>query len=74
MKKFGSTGQQQTPTYETIKTLMERIAPLVVDANAVKELVTIVYNHVEGTADDFEDRAEEQTEVRGLRLLQVGEC
>ena len=71
MKKFGTTGTQKTPTYDTLKTLMERISPLVVDANAVKELVTIVYDHVEGIADEFEDRAEEQTEVRGLKLLQV---
>ncbi|XP_033631571.1 sister chromatid cohesion protein PDS5 homolog A-B-like [Asterias rubens] len=71
MKKFGTTGTQKTPTYDTLKTLMERISPLVVDANAVKELVTIVYDHVEGIADEFEDRAEEQTEVRGLKLLQI---
>ncbi|XP_022079543.1 sister chromatid cohesion protein PDS5 homolog A-B-like [Acanthaster planci] len=70
LKKFGNPSQP-TPTFDTIKTLMERIAPLVIDANAIKELIGIVAEHVEGIAEPFEERADETTEVRGLRLLQT---
>ncbi|XP_038055315.1 sister chromatid cohesion protein PDS5 homolog A-B-like [Patiria miniata] len=70
LKKFGNPSQS-TPTFDALKTLMERIAPLVIDANAIKELIGIVSDHVEGIADPFEERAEESTEVRGLKLLQT---
>ena len=70
MKKFGNPNQP-SPLYETIRTLMERIAPLVIDVAAIKELVAIVAEHVEGLAEPFQEQADETAEVRGLKLLQV---
>ena len=73
MKKFGNP-KNPSPIYETIKTLMERIAPLMIDSSAVKELISMVAKHLDGEGEEYDEEVDETPTVRGLKLLQVCHC
>ncbi|XP_071490773.1 LOW QUALITY PROTEIN: sister chromatid cohesion protein PDS5 homolog A-like [Diadema antillarum] len=70
MKKFGNP-KNPSPMYETMKTLMERIAPLLIDSAAIEEVVKLVAAQANGTADEVEGLTERRLEERGLKLLQI---
>lgn len=70
MKKFGNP-QNPSPLYETMKTLMERIAPLLIDSAAIEEVVKLVAAQANGTGDEVEGVSFRILEERGLKLLQV---
>ena len=70
MKKFGNP-KNPSPIYETIKTLMERVAPLMIDSSAVKELISMVAKHLNGEGEEYDEEVDETATVRGLKLLQV---
>nr|XP_054754844.1 sister chromatid cohesion protein PDS5 homolog A-like [Lytechinus pictus] len=70
MKKFGNP-KNPSPLYETMKTLMERIAPLLIDSAAIEEVVKLVAAQANGTADEVEGVSERVVEERGLKLIQI---
>ena len=70
MKKFGNP-KNPSPIYETIRTLMERISPLMIDSSAVKELIAMVADHLDGKGEEYDEEQDESPTVRGLKLLQV---
>eukprot|EP00057_Strongylocentrotus_purpuratus_P033215 XP_790621.2 PREDICTED: sister chromatid cohesion protein PDS5 homolog A [Strongylocentrotus purpuratus] len=70
MKKFGNP-QNPSPLYETMKTLMERIAPLLIDSAAIEEVVKLVAAQANGTGDEVEGVSFRILEERGLKLLQI---
>lgn len=57
----------QNVFYTCIKTFLERIAPVLVDASSMKTLITLVTASVDGTAPPVADQAGE----RGRQLLLV---
>ncbi|XP_070552644.1 sister chromatid cohesion protein PDS5 homolog B-like [Ptychodera flava] len=69
MMKIGNP-KQVTPFYESVKTLLERIAPLMIDSMAVSALCKLVQDQIEGVGEDFDDVSEEDTVAnRGMKLL-----
>ena len=74
MLKLGS----KHPVLETLKALLDRAAPLLVDEQCIKELFKLVKDAVEGLSDDEDDEYEwhESTGIshvgkKGLALLLV---
>ncbi|XP_077867919.1 sister chromatid cohesion protein PDS5 homolog A-B-like [Saccoglossus kowalevskii] len=69
MMKIGHP-KQTNPFYESVKTLLERIAPLIIDVPAVTALIKIVCDQVDGVGEDFDDANDEDTvQHRGMKLL-----
>ena len=48
----------KNPILETIKALLDRAAPLLVDEQCIKELFKLVKNAIEGLSDEEEDEYE----------------
>ena len=70
----------KNPILETIKALLDRAAPLLVDEQCIKELVKLVKNAIEGLSDEEDDEYEwhesEGTSPvgkKGLALLLVSQ-
>ncbi|XP_077983606.1 sister chromatid cohesion protein PDS5 homolog A-like isoform X2 [Glandiceps talaboti] len=69
MMKIGNP-KQATPFYECVKTLLERIAPLMIDVPAVAALCKLVHDQIEGVGEDFDDVFSKDTvPYRGIKLL-----
>ena len=69
MKKLGNPTPQNY-VYSTVKVLLERIAPVMIDSVAIQELVSFVSDAVKGTGaicDEIPNATE-----NGMKLLLVG--
>ena len=69
LRKVGGPPGQNQFYYNLVKSLLERIAPVMIDSAAVKELVSLVGELLTGAmplADMVENAAE-----KGIKLLQV---
>lgn len=71
MKKIGCTAGTPNIFYQLVKTLLERIAPVMVDALAVDHLVLAVSERVAGVDEELRD-AVDGGEQKGVQLLLVG--
>ena len=69
MKKMGHPTPQNY-VYSTVKVLLERIAPVMIDSVAIQELVAFVSDAVKGTGEIC-DEIPNATE-NGMKLLLVG--
>ena len=69
MKKLGNPTPQNY-VYSTVKVLLERIAPVMIDSVAIQELVSFVSDAVKGTGQIC-DEIPNATE-NGMKLLLVG--
>lgn len=72
MVKLGSRNH----ILETIKALLDRAAPVMVDSSCVKVLLTMVKNIIEGLAeedDEFDEQDDSDTTkaIKGMKLLVV---
>ncbi|KAH0616241.1 hypothetical protein JD844_027214 [Phrynosoma platyrhinos] len=64
--------QPTNPFLEMVKFLLERIAPVHIDSEAISALVKLMNKSIEGTADDEEEGVSPDTAIRsGLELLKV---
>lgn len=70
LKKIGCTPGTPNILYQLVKTLLERIAPVMVDALAVDHLVLAVSELVAGIEDENRDTIE-GAEHKGVQLLLV---
>ena len=69
MKKVGNPVPSNV-MYNTVKVLLERIAPVMIDSIAIQDLVNFVSQAVKGSGDICDD-IPEATE-NGMKLLLVG--
>uniref|UniRef100_H3AP07 PDS5 cohesin associated factor B n=1 Tax=Latimeria chalumnae TaxID=7897 RepID=H3AP07_LATCH len=71
-KKLGNPKQPTNPFLEMIKFLLERIAPVHIDAESISALIKQVNKSIDGTADDEEEGVPTDQAIRaGLELLKV---
>ncbi|KAM6972847.1 sister chromatid cohesion protein PDS5 homolog A [Aplochiton taeniatus] len=71
-RKLTFPKQPTNPFLEMVKFLLERIAPVHIDSEAISALVKLLNKSVEGTADDDEEGVTPDTAIRaGLELLKV---
>ncbi|CAM9528228.1 sister chromatid cohesion protein PDS5 homolog B isoform X1 [Lampetra fluviatilis] len=71
-KKLANPKQPTNPFLEMVKFLLERIAPVHIDAEAVSALIKQINKSIEGTADDEDEGISSDTAIRaGLELLKV---
>lgn len=71
-RKLGNPKQPTNPFLEMVKFLLERIAPLHIDSEAISALVKLMNKSIEGTTDDEEEGVTPDTAIRaGLELLKV---
>ncbi|XP_069487875.1 sister chromatid cohesion protein PDS5 homolog A isoform X2 [Ambystoma mexicanum] len=71
-RKLGNPKQPTNPFLEMVKFLLERIAPVHIDSEAISALVKLMNKSIEGTADDEEEGVSPDTAIRsGLELLKV---
>ncbi|KAJ8028379.1 Sister chromatid cohesion protein PDS5-like B-B [Holothuria leucospilota] len=69
MKRFSS--QKATLLYNTVKTLMERIAPLIQDAAATREFLSLLVAYVDGKGKEVKGQENKEIIRKGLRLMQT---
>lgn len=71
-RKLTYPKQPTNPFLEMVKFLLERIAPVHIDSEAISALVKLLNKSVEGTADDDEEGVTPDAAIRaGLELLKV---
>nr|XP_015200905.1 PREDICTED: sister chromatid cohesion protein PDS5 homolog A [Lepisosteus oculatus] len=71
-RKLTYPKQPTNPFLEMVKFLLERIAPVHIDSEAISALVKLLNKSIEGTADDEEEGVTPDTAIRsGLELLKV---
>uniref|UniRef100_A0A672MDH4 Sister chromatid cohesion protein PDS5 homolog A-like n=1 Tax=Sinocyclocheilus grahami TaxID=75366 RepID=A0A672MDH4_SINGR len=71
-RKLTFPKQPTNPFLEMVKFLLERIAPVHIDSEAISALVKLLNKSVEGTADDDDEGVTPDTAIRaGLELLKV---
>ncbi|XP_035029819.1 sister chromatid cohesion protein PDS5 homolog A isoform X1 [Hippoglossus stenolepis] len=71
-RKLTFPKQPTNPFLEMVKFLLERIAPVHIDSEAISALVKLLNKSTEGTADDDEEGVTPDTAIRsGLELLKV---
>uniref|UniRef100_A0A8C7YMB8 PDS5 cohesin associated factor A n=1 Tax=Oryzias sinensis TaxID=183150 RepID=A0A8C7YMB8_9TELE len=71
-RKLTFPKQPTNPFLEMVKFLLERIAPVHIDSEAISALVKLLNRSIEGTADDDEEGVTPDTAIRsGLELLKV---
>uniref|UniRef100_A0A8D0CEA7 PDS5 cohesin associated factor A n=1 Tax=Scleropages formosus TaxID=113540 RepID=A0A8D0CEA7_SCLFO len=71
-RKLTFPKQPANPFLEMVKFLLERIAPVHIDSEAISALVKLLNKSIEGTADDEEEGVTPDTAIRsGLELLKV---
>ncbi|KAF7655943.1 hypothetical protein LDENG_00048110 [Lucifuga dentata] len=71
-RKLTFPKQPTNPFLEMVKFLLERIAPVHIDSEAISALVNLLNKSIEGTADDDEEGVTPDTAIRsGLELLKV---
>uniref|UniRef100_A0A671TED7 PDS5 cohesin associated factor A n=1 Tax=Sparus aurata TaxID=8175 RepID=A0A671TED7_SPAAU len=71
-RKLTFPKQPTNPFLEMVKFLLERIAPVHIDSEAISALVKLLNKSIEGTADDDEEGVTPDTAIRsGLELLKV---
>ncbi|OCT96788.1 hypothetical protein XELAEV_18009003mg [Xenopus laevis] len=71
-RKVANPKQPTNPFLEMVKFLLERIAPVHIDSEAISALVKLMNKSIEGTADDEEEGVSPDSAIRaGLELLKV---
>uniref|UniRef100_A0AAY4A4B0 PDS5 cohesin associated factor A n=1 Tax=Denticeps clupeoides TaxID=299321 RepID=A0AAY4A4B0_9TELE len=71
-RKLTFPKQPTNPFLEMVKFLLERIAPVHIDSEAISALVKLLNKSIEGTADDDDEGVTPDTAIRaGLELLKV---
>ncbi|XP_026531148.1 sister chromatid cohesion protein PDS5 homolog A [Notechis scutatus] len=71
-RKLANPKQPTNPFLEMVKFLLERIAPVHIDSEAISALVKLMNKSIEGTADDEEEGVSPDTAIRsGLELLKL---
>ncbi|XP_033871267.3 sister chromatid cohesion protein PDS5 homolog A [Acipenser ruthenus] len=71
-RKLANPKQPTNPFLEMVKFLLERIAPVHIDSEAISALVKLLNKSIEGTADDEEEGVTPDAAIRsGLELLKV---
>ncbi|XP_062899346.1 sister chromatid cohesion protein PDS5 homolog A isoform X3 [Mobula hypostoma] len=71
-RKLANPKQPTNPFLEMVKFLLERIAPVHIDSEAISSLVKLMNKSIEGTADDEEEGVSPDSAIRaGLELLKV---
>ncbi|CAI9557230.1 unnamed protein product [Staurois parvus] len=71
-KKLGNPKQPTNPFLEMMKFLLERIAPVHIDAESISSLIKLLNKSIDGTADDEEEGVTTDQAIRaGLELLKV---
>ncbi|XP_030047177.1 sister chromatid cohesion protein PDS5 homolog A [Microcaecilia unicolor] len=71
-RKLANPKQPTNPFLEMVKFLLERIAPVHIDSEAISALVKLMNKSIEGTTDDEEEGVSPDTAIRsGLELLKV---
>ncbi|XP_012687245.1 sister chromatid cohesion protein PDS5 homolog A [Clupea harengus] len=71
-RKLTFPKQPTNPFLEMVKFLLERIAPVHIDSEAISSLVKLLNKSIDGTADDEEEGVTPDTAIRsGLELLKV---
>ncbi|XP_072554008.1 sister chromatid cohesion protein PDS5 homolog A-like isoform X2 [Paramormyrops kingsleyae] len=71
-RKLTFPKQPTNPFLEMVKFLLERIAPVHIDSEAISALVKLLNRSIEGTADDDDEGVTPDTAIRsGLELLKV---
>uniref|UniRef100_A0A8C3AVU6 PDS5 cohesin associated factor A n=1 Tax=Cyclopterus lumpus TaxID=8103 RepID=A0A8C3AVU6_CYCLU len=71
-RKLTFPKQPTNPFLEMVKFLLERIAPVHIDSEAISALVKLLNKSIEGTADDDEEGVTPDAAIRsGLELLKV---
>ncbi|XP_048851622.1 sister chromatid cohesion protein PDS5 homolog A [Brienomyrus brachyistius] len=71
-RKLTFPKQPANPFLEMVKFLLERIAPVHIDSEAISSLVKLLNRSIEGTADDDDEGVTPDTAIRsGLELLKV---
>uniref|UniRef100_A0AAR2KMQ5 PDS5 cohesin associated factor A n=1 Tax=Pygocentrus nattereri TaxID=42514 RepID=A0AAR2KMQ5_PYGNA len=71
-RKLTYPKQPTNPFLEMVKFLLERIAPVHIDSEAISALVKLLNKSVEGTADDEDEGVTPDAAIRaGLELLKV---
>uniref|UniRef100_A0A4W3IBN3 PDS5 cohesin associated factor A n=1 Tax=Callorhinchus milii TaxID=7868 RepID=A0A4W3IBN3_CALMI len=71
-RKLANPKQPTNPFLEMVKFLLERIAPVHIDSEAISSLVKLMNKSIEGSADDEEEGVTPDSAIRaGLELLKV---
>ncbi|KAL2098229.1 hypothetical protein ACEWY4_007436 [Coilia grayii] len=71
-RKLTFPKQPTNPFLEMVKFLLERIAPVHIDSEAISALVKLLNKSIDGIADDEEEGVSPDTAIRsGLELLKV---
>ncbi|XP_066429270.1 sister chromatid cohesion protein PDS5 homolog A isoform X4 [Eleutherodactylus coqui] len=71
-RKLANPKQPTNPFLEMVKFLLERIAPVHIDSEAISALVKLMNKSIEGTVDDEEEGVSPDSAIRaGLELLKV---
>ncbi|XP_040191019.1 sister chromatid cohesion protein PDS5 homolog A isoform X2 [Rana temporaria] len=71
-RKLANPKQPTNPFLEMVKFLLERIAPVHIDSEAISALVKLMNKSIEGTIDDEEEGVSPDSAIRaGLELLKV---
>ncbi|XP_040274891.1 sister chromatid cohesion protein PDS5 homolog A isoform X1 [Bufo bufo] len=71
-RKLANPKQPTNPFLEMVKFLLERIAPVHIDSEAISALVKLMNKSIEGTTDDEEEGVSPDSAIRaGLELLKV---
>uniref|UniRef100_A0A673GK59 PDS5 cohesin associated factor A n=1 Tax=Sinocyclocheilus rhinocerous TaxID=307959 RepID=A0A673GK59_9TELE len=71
-RKLTFPKQPTNPFLEMVKFLLERIAPVHIDSEAISALVKLLNKSIEGTADDEDEGVTPDTAIRaGLELLKI---
>ncbi|KAG9347171.1 hypothetical protein JZ751_006098, partial [Albula glossodonta] len=71
-RKLTFPKQPTNPFLEMVKFLLERIAPVHIDSEAISALVKLLNKSIEGTADDEDEGVTPDVAIRsGLELLKV---
>ncbi|MBN3310209.1 PDS5A protein, partial [Amia calva] len=71
-RKLTYPKQPTNPFLEMVKFLLERIAPVHIDSEAISALVKLLNKSIEGTADDDDEGVTPDAAIRsGLELLKV---
>ncbi|KAK7802904.1 hypothetical protein U0070_020322 [Myodes glareolus] len=71
-RKLANPKQPTNPFLEMVKFLLERIAPVHIDSEAISALVKLMNKSIEGTADDEEEGVSPDSAIRsGLELLKI---
>lgn len=71
MKKFSQSKSGTNLVYNTVKTLMERVAPLIQDMESTREFLKIVVGYIEGNGEEIKGVTNKEIVQKALKLLQM---